>query len=110
MSGKFLTGYDDAAAVFDDFRVAPEDRIGADILYAHYENEDWCGSAIVVFRQDGALFCVEGSHCSCNGLADQWEPTRTTVAALRMMPKDEGDRPAFTEFLDAYTALYGDAK
>ncbi len=35
------------------------------------------------FRRDGRLYEVNGSHCSCYGLENQWDPESTTVEALR---------------------------
>lgn len=53
------------------------------ILYAEYTNEDYSGSAYVLYEQKGKLFEVYGSHCSCNGLEDQFRPEETSVVALR---------------------------
>jgi len=36
----------------------------------------------VLFKRGGKLYDVNGSHCSCFGLEDQWLPEETTVAAL----------------------------
>ncbi len=59
----------------------------AQVLFAAYGTEEaYSGSAIVVYKvADGTLRVVEGSHCSCYGLEGQWEPTKTTSAALSMM-------------------------
>ena len=37
----------------------------------------------MLFRKDGKLYEVNGSHCSCYALEGQWEPEETTVEALR---------------------------
>lgn len=49
------------------------------ILFAQYNNEDYSGNATVIFEQNGKLFEVHGSHCSCYGLENQWEPESCTV-------------------------------
>lgn len=61
---------------------APEYK-GVKILLASYSTEGCDGSAFVLFRRDGQLYEVNGSHCSCYGLEGQWEPEPTTVEALR---------------------------
>lgn len=53
-----------------------------DILVASYEIDGYEGHAFVLFRQDGKLFEVNGSHCSCYGLEDQWAPEETSLAAI----------------------------
>jgi hypothetical protein len=95
---KYITGlWDDAEDVFDSFE---EPRIpGAEILYAHYTDEDYCGYGAVVYLHGGNLYMVEGSHCSCNGLEGQWVPIQTTVGAMRMM-RESAHRPEFKQFLD----------
>lgn len=52
---------------------APADALaGAELLAAAYTYEDYSGSAHVLFRRDGKLYEVNGGHCSCWGLEDQW--------------------------------------
>jgi len=53
------------------------------ILLAWYGYGDYDGSAFVLFERDGKLYEVNGSHCSCYGLEDQWVPEETSVAELR---------------------------
>lgn len=53
-----------------------------EILVASYVREDWSGQAIVIYREGGELFIVEGSHCSCYGLEDQWNPDRIDLAYI----------------------------
>ncbi len=55
-------------------------------VFAEYEPGDYSGSATVITSGDGAKFnVVEGSHCSCMGLEDQWEPTEHTEPEIRKM-------------------------
>ncbi|WP_058637013.1 MULTISPECIES: hypothetical protein [Bacteria] len=67
--------------IYSDFRVEPSE--GVDILLGYYDCEDYSGEAFVLFRKDGQLFEVNGSHCSCYGLEDQWNPEETNVEVLR---------------------------
>ncbi len=83
----------------EDSAVPPQE----DILFSIYSSGNYEGAACVVFRRDGELYVVEGSHCSCDGLRDQWHPTKTTAAALRLMKPDfcgeEDDERAWEKFL-----------
>lgn len=56
---------------------------GVEILLAYYSYEDYSGEAFVLFRKDNQLNEVNGTHCSCYGLENQWEPEKTTVEALQ---------------------------
>jgi hypothetical protein len=53
------------------------------ILLASYETGDYCGSAFVLFVENGKLYEVSASHCSCYGLENQWDPEETMLAALK---------------------------
>lgn len=46
------------------------------ILYADYTYEYYYGDAYVLGfdKEQNKFFEVHGSHCSCYGLEDQWEP------------------------------------
>lgn len=56
----------------------------AELILAWYGNGDYCGDAFVLYRHDGKLFEVSGSHCSCYGLEGQWVPEETTLEALKL--------------------------
>lgn len=73
--------WDDAQAVFDDFEVSDEDQnFVKQILFANYDYECYEGDAHVVFiGQDGKLYEVNGSHCSCYGLEGQWDIEETSL-------------------------------
>lgn len=71
-----------------------------EVLIAVYSNEDYSGSAFVVFKRDGVLYEAHDGHCSCHGL-DVWEPEETSWAALAMR-----DYHSYgSEFDAAYKAL-----
>jgi len=70
------------AAMLRDFCIEESALDGATVLLASYTYEDYSGSAFVLFERGGTLYRVDGSHCSCMGLEDQWEPEETSVAAL----------------------------
>lgn len=52
------------------------------ILFAVYSTPSYEGYAWVLFEQHGKLFEVNGSHCSCYGLEDQWEPEEIDLKEL----------------------------
>ncbi len=54
-----------------------------DILLASYSYENYSGDAFVLFRKDNVLYEVNGSHCSCYGLENQWSPEETSIVELR---------------------------
>lgn len=61
----------------DDFDLKDEE-----VLYASYSREDYEGSAVVLFLREGKLYEVYGSHCSCYGLEDQWEPEEASIMEI----------------------------
>ena len=58
---------------------------GKVVLLAAYETADYEGYASVVWFERGKLYLVKGSHCSCMGLEEQFEPEETHVDALIRM-------------------------
>jgi hypothetical protein len=80
------------AAMLEDFGIDKSALEGSEVLLASYTYEDYSGSAFVLFRRDGKLYEVNGSHCSCHGLEaqsyrdnesrTQWEPEETSKEAL----------------------------
>lgn len=55
-----------------------------EMLLAIYNYEDYAGYAFVLYRRNGILHEVNGSHCSCDGLVGQWVPEETSIDSLRM--------------------------
>ena len=62
--------------------VALDKYKNVNILFASYNYENYSGEAWVLFEQNGKLYEVNGSHCSCYGLEGQWEPEETTLEVL----------------------------
>lgn len=52
------------------------------ILFASYGTDNYSGDAFVLFEQDGDLFEVNGSHCSCHGLEGDFNAEPTIIEAL----------------------------
>lgn len=77
----------------------------AEILLASYGTPSYEGYAFVLFRRDGKLWEVNGSHCSCYGLEGQWDPEEVSVEALRyrmdkgQLGKGEWDENPFSDEL-----------
>ncbi len=76
--------------VFNEFRVEGNDRKGKVIIFAAYDTPDYEGYATVVFIENGKLYVVSGSHCSCHGLENQWEPDEMPVVALKKLATGDG--------------------
>ena len=53
-----------------------------EILYAWYEYADYSGSAFVLLKKDDKLYEVNGGHCSCYGLEDQFDLEETMPEAI----------------------------
>ena len=76
-----------------DFGITEKELDGAEVLLATYTYQDYSGDAFVVFKRDGKLYEVVGSHCSCYGLSEQdycddasetqWQPEETSIDALK---------------------------
>lgn len=53
-----------------------------EVIFASYEIDGYEGSAAVLFRNGDKYYTVEGSHCSCFGLEDQWNPEEYDLPVL----------------------------
>ncbi len=62
---------------------------GVIIIFAAFTGDTYEGYAFVLFKRDGKLYEVNGSHCSCSGFEDQWDPEEALIAELRHR-MDEG--------------------
>jgi hypothetical protein len=96
MQESWVKGYYDYEA--NDYKRNPlPDNFPSEdsVLFASYGGVYYEGDAIVIYRQDDALYEVHGSHCSCYGLEDQWKPEETTVAALAMRERQTGKTEYF---------------
>lgn len=55
-------------------------------VFAIYDTPSYEGYATVVYSYDGVdFYMVEGSHCSCYGLENQWSPTLHSIEELKKM-------------------------
>lgn len=90
---------------------AIEQYKGVNILFASYGEDNYSGDAWVLFEQDGKLFEVNGSHCSCYGLEGQWEPEEVTLEALEYrlingeLGKDEWSGNEFNDELKEFLGI-----
>lgn len=78
----YLENFSNLDDVLREFNVPKEDN-NINVMLAVYTYEDYDGSAFVLFERNGVLYEVNGSHCSCYGLEEQWAPEETSVEALR---------------------------
>lgn len=88
--------------IIGQFQINESELADAKILAAFYDTGSYEGSAMVVFRKDGKLYEVNGSHCSCNGLEECWNPEETSYDAL-MFRIEHGKMSAYlgNDFVEA---------
>lgn len=79
-------GFCDEQEMIENFQIGSQELIGVEIIHARYDTGGYEGDAHVIFRKEGKLYEVNGSHCSCYGLEGQWAPEETTLAALMARP------------------------
>lgn len=79
---KYFGSWSCKEEVAASFSIDVKELKDVSILMAWYGDGDYSGSAFVLYEKDGQLYEVHGSHCSCYGLEDQWEPEETSVEAL----------------------------
>lgn len=75
-TGIYLDLFSNKEDIIDNFN-APKDALdNCEVILAHYEYEDYSGSASVYYVDNttGLFYEVQGGHCSCYGLEDQWYP------------------------------------
>lgn len=61
---------------------AIENYKSINILFASYGNANYSGDAWVLYEQNGKLYEVNGSHCSCYGLEGQWQGEEVLLKEL----------------------------
>lgn len=82
----FLHDWKDKNDLIEDFEIKNKETRNLEnlnILFASYNYENYSGEAWVLFEQNGKLYEVNGSHCSCYGLEGQWNPEETTLEELK---------------------------
>jgi len=78
----YLENFSNLDDVIREFQIDQKDVDGINVLLALYTYEDYDGSAFVLFERGGVLYEVNGGHCSCYGLEEQWDPEETSAEAL----------------------------
>jgi hypothetical protein len=98
MIDKYFGGFDDFEDMMESFHVDPK-ALGLtdkNILLACYDTPSYEGYAFVLLKRGKKLYEVHGSHCSCNGLEDQWDEGETSWEALEARVKiGRKGRPSF---------------
>lgn len=82
----FHNDFDSVKDVIRNYGIKESELEGATIIHADYTYEDYSGSSYVLFYKGGKFYEVHGSHCSCYGLEDQWDPEEVKVADLLARP------------------------
>lgn len=82
------------------FEVPVSEFRGCTFIVAQYSYEDYSGGSYCLFKKDGKLYENYGSHCSCYGLEEQWEPTEADIGAILLrLYKDYHFTPAIQKIL-----------
>jgi len=84
----YMNNFENQQDIENEFGLEAGSLDDCDILLADYTHECYSGSAFVLYRQDGKLYEVHGSHCSCYGLETQFDPELTSVEALEHYLKE----------------------
>lgn len=76
------TGFFEGLTTEEIMAAFTAERTNENVIYADYDCPPYEGYAYVLFEQDGKLYEVHGSHCSCYGLEDQWGPEEVCLPEL----------------------------
>lgn len=90
VSSNFTGGWDEKAS-----KAIPEPE---EVLLAAYAQEAYEGDAFVIYRDGDKYFVVEGGHCSCYGLENQWKPEEYSLPLLYAALEKRGEYGAFQPF------------
>lgn len=93
---KYLGNWSSKSDMCNDFGI----DLGEDvhIIIASYDTPEYEGYAFVLYEQNGKLYEVNGSHCSCFGLEDQWEPEETTIQAIKHIYENGSKWSSFNSY------------
>lgn len=80
----YIDGFTEREDIAREFQIDADQLEGCQILFACYKTGNYEGSALVIYEKDGKLYEVHGSHCSCYGLENQWEPEETSFEAIKI--------------------------
>lgn len=96
MEKRYYEGFDDWKNVSEQFgKYGSPEQIGdePEYVFAWYNQDGYEGNAGVIYSYDKEnFFIVSGSHCSCYGLEDQWDPTEQSLEVVKRIFK-EGNQP-----------------
>ena len=79
-------GFEDIDDLRQQFEIGEKDIKDEEVLVASYATPSYEGDAFILFRRDGKLYEVNGSHCSCYGLEGQWRPEEAAWEELAVRP------------------------
>lgn len=83
----YLGDFENNDDIIREFRIDGLDK-NIEIIFAVYDCEYYEGQAFVLYRQGNKLYEVNGGHCSCYGLEDQWDPEETSIEVLQHRVKN----------------------
>lgn len=91
MEQVYFEGFRSWDDVMEQFQVPEQDRPVPDqVLFASYDCPEYEGYAEVIYRIGERYFWASGSHCSCYGLEDQWDPEEYNREQLALVVLRQG--------------------
>lgn len=84
----YIGNWNNLSEMCADFSISSEALKNCNIFVAAYDTPAYEGYGYVLYEEDGKLYEVHGSHCSCYGLEGQFEPEETTVASIKHRLKE----------------------
>jgi len=94
----FFGSWSDQQDMERDFGISGQLGSNIEILFACYHDGNYEGYAVVVFREDGKLFYVGASHCSCYDLGGQWTPDEVYEEQLAAMDQSDLNEEAIAAY------------
>lgn len=92
----------------------PATLVPGDILVAWMTDGSYDSQAFHLLRDAEGYLVNHSSHCSCHGYEEQWEPERTTLAALKRQAENGefvyGDESSNAMIVELVRALPGYAE
>lgn len=81
----YIDGWNSLEDVLRDFEIEASEVEGFNIIVAAYDtSEAYSGDAFVLLEKEGKYYEVNGGHCSCYGLEDQWSLEESAEEALKI--------------------------
>jgi hypothetical protein len=96
-------GFENKEDVCSQFNIGDFDGV---IVLAIYDQGSYDGTAEVIYVHGGKFYMASGSHCSCYGLEDQWNPVEMPVEGIEKIIAGGGLLSGYKDWLLKVIAAY----